>query len=124
MAPLITLEEHFHSKAITAGNGYENMIPHPPQVLQKLHSVSQERIDDMDKAGVSLQIMSHTPTQGSAPPPDCVAANDELHAACKAHPSRFAGFAALPMAEPQAAAEELSRCVKDLGFVGALIDNH
>lgn len=29
-----------------------------------------------------------------------------------------------PMAEPLLAADELRRCVTDLGFVGALIDNH
>lgn len=28
------------------------------------------------------------------------------------------------MSEPEAAATELERCVKELGFVGALIDNH
>jgi predicted TIM-barrel fold metal-dependent hydrolase len=125
MAPLITLEEHFYSKAIRADTGMDQPISQShPQVLEKLHSISEDRIRDMDSGRVSLQIISHTPTQGSASPSTCRTINDELHIACKANPSRFAGFASLPMAEPTAAADELSRCVKDLAFVGALIDNH
>ena len=37
-------------------------------------------------------------------------------------PDRFAGFAALPMQDPQAAAAELKRCVRDLKFKGALVN--
>jgi len=37
-------------------------------------------------------------------------------------PARFAGFAALPMQDPDAAAAEFTRCVKELGFVGALVN--
>ena len=48
--------------------------------------------------------------------------NDHLAAAVAKHPTRFAGFAALPMASPDACAAELRRAVKDLGFVGALIN--
>jgi predicted TIM-barrel fold metal-dependent hydrolase len=36
----------------------------------------------------------------------------------------MAGFAMLPMNDPTAAAKELERCVRDLRFVGALVDNH
>ncbi|KAK4609171.1 Decarboxylase orsB, partial [Fulvia fulva] len=41
-----------------------------------------------------------------------------------ANPFRFSGFAALPMAFPKEAAVEPERAVKDLGLVGAMIDNH
>lgn len=37
---------------------------------------------------------------------------------------RFAGFAVAPMGEPAEAAGELRRAVRELGFVGALVDNH
>jgi 2,3-dihydroxybenzoate decarboxylase len=40
------------------------------------------------------------------------------------HPDRFRGFAALPMPDPQAAAAELARCVRELGFCGALVNDH
>jgi predicted TIM-barrel fold metal-dependent hydrolase len=48
--------------------------------------------------------------------------NDHLAAAIARHPNRFAGFAVLPMQSPDACAAELERAVKDLGFVGALIN--
>jgi predicted TIM-barrel fold metal-dependent hydrolase len=51
-------------------------------------------------------------------------ASNELAQAISKNPSRLAGFAVLPMTEPKAAANELSRCAKELGFVGALVDNH
>jgi predicted TIM-barrel fold metal-dependent hydrolase len=54
----------------------------------------------------------------------CQAANDELASAISANPTRLAGFALLPMAEPALAAEELKRCITRHKFVGALIDNH
>jgi predicted TIM-barrel fold metal-dependent hydrolase len=48
--------------------------------------------------------------------------NDHLAAAIAGHPDRFAGFAVLPMQSPDAAAVEFRRAVKELGFVGALIN--
>ncbi|KAI1492876.1 amidohydrolase 2 [Biscogniauxia mediterranea] len=44
--------------------------------------------------------------------------------AIKKHPDRLGGLAALPMAYPELAAVELERAVKDLGLLGAMIDNH
>ena len=37
-------------------------------------------------------------------------------------PDRFSGLAALPMHDPDEAARELERCVKDFGFRGALVN--
>ncbi len=50
-------------------------------------------------------------------------ANDQLAAAVRAYPDRFAGFATLPAADPQAAADELERATAELGFVGALVNS-
>lgn len=47
---------------------------------------------------------------------------DRLAVAVERHPDRFAAFAHLPMKEPAAAADELERCVKHLGFRGASIN--
>ena len=46
--------------------------------------------------------------------------NDRLAAVVKANPARFAAFAALPTAVPEAAADELERTAK-LGFKGAML---
>ena len=40
----------------------------------------------------------------------------------KQRPDRYAGFAHLPTTAPDAAADELERCVRDLGFKGAMIN--
>jgi 2,3-dihydroxybenzoate decarboxylase len=40
------------------------------------------------------------------------------------HPTRYAGFATLPMQSPKAAADELTRAVTELGFKGALVNGH
>ena len=48
--------------------------------------------------------------------------NDFLAQAVARHPDRFAGFAVLPMQSPDACAAELARAVKQLGFLGGLIN--
>ena len=83
----------------------------------------------MDAAGVDMQVLSF----GSPGPqafgadvaiPMARDANDLLFQAIQSYPARFAGFAALPTAAPEIAADELERCVKKLGFVGAMIHGH
>ncbi|KAF4624692.1 hypothetical protein G7Y89_g13474 [Cudoniella acicularis] len=76
----------------------------------------------MSLGSISLQVISHGP--GTLSPTQCAAANLQLFTAVSANPSRFAGFACLPMADPTAAAEELKSCISEYKFVGALIDNH
>jgi 2,3-dihydroxybenzoate decarboxylase len=49
-------------------------------------------------------------------------ANDALAEHVRKRPDRFAAFAALPMQDPDAAIRELERCVKELNFVGALVN--
>jgi predicted TIM-barrel fold metal-dependent hydrolase len=49
-------------------------------------------------------------------------ANDVLAAEMRMRPDRFTGVAALPMQDPDAATQELTRCVKELGMVGALVN--
>jgi predicted TIM-barrel fold metal-dependent hydrolase len=40
------------------------------------------------------------------------------------HPTRFAGFAALPTPDPEAAVKELERAITKLGLRGAMINGH
>ena len=124
--PLITLEEHFFSSAIAndsnAQSSYALQLKHLPGVLDKLVDLDTLRLHHMDGGNVSLQIVSHAP--GQLTPQQAHEANDQLAAAIEVHPERFAGFAALPVAEPEECARELERCVNELRFKGALIDNH
>ena len=125
MAPLlITLEEHYVSDHIRSklSPSKDHYASFPPPLVKKLQNLDKTRIADMDAGGVNLQIISHGPLD--APLSDCSAANDELASAIKANPKRLAGFAMLPMMNPQDACHELRRCVKEHGLVGALINNH
>ncbi|KAK4543511.1 hypothetical protein LTR36_005405 [Oleoguttula mirabilis] len=118
--PLIALEEHFLSNKINgAVERYQSVGAH---LLPKLQSLGDERLKDMDAGSLNLQVLSHTPL--SAPADECRQANDQLAEACRNRPKRFAGFAMLPMQDPTAAADELERAVTQLGFVGALVNNH
>lgn len=125
--PLITLEEHFVSEAARTHGNHEDPLGikrFPPPIATKLSDLGNERLKDMDAGTVTLQVISHGPTNGSAPIEICRKANDELKSAVEDSKGRFAGFAMVPMNEPAAAAEELERCIKRLGFVGALVNNH
>ena len=50
--------------------------------------------------------------------------NDQLAAAVRAHPDRYAGLAAIAPQDPSAAARELERAVATLGLKGAVINSH
>lgn len=126
--PLIALEEHFFSEAMLAGGSdstdqYSEQLKHIPGLADKLADVGELRLASMETGKISLQVVSHAP--GSLTPAQCRAANDQLAQAVARNASRFAGFAVLPVSHDPAAdcAAELTRCVKELGFVGALIDN-
>jgi uncharacterized protein len=81
----------------------------------------------MDEAGITVHVLSASGpganllhgTEGVGFARDI---NDVLAKGVAAHPDRFAGFAHLPMNSPEAAADELERSVRNLGFCGALIN--
>lgn len=123
MLPLITLEEHFQSAiALRAENNDPHYRDYPAFMRSKLENLGDERILDLDNGGISLQILSHGPLDASSG--ICSEVNDELALAIAKHPTRLAGFATLPMQDPLAAAGELSRCVTEHKFLGALINAH
>ncbi len=118
---LITLEEHYRSRQIDALVGDAGIR------IEKLYDVGEQRIADMDKAGIDMQVLSHT-----VPSPEILDAalaiplarsiNDELAEAVARYPHRFAAFATLPVADPAAAANELQRTVEQLKFKGAMVN--
>jgi predicted TIM-barrel fold metal-dependent hydrolase len=83
----------------------------------------------MDAAGIDVQVLSlNSPGIEQAEAAEQIAiareSNDFLAEAVKKHPKRFAGFASLPVAAPDQAAEELERRVRQQGFKGTLINGH
>lgn len=93
---------------------------------RKALDMGAKRLADMDEAGIDMQVLSYGGFPQLLPPAQAIdlsrAANDKLALAAQAHPTRFAGFATLPWQVPEAAARELERTVKELGFKGALIN--
>jgi uncharacterized protein len=123
----ITLEEHYASPAFMEGPGRD--LKHSATLVEQLCDLDDRRIADMDAAGIDVQVLSLTaPGVEQLDAPEAVAlareANDYLAEAVRRHPSRFAGFAALPTAAPEIAAEELERTVREHGFKGAMINGH
>jgi uncharacterized protein len=133
----VALEEHFTVPALVRrinpeaisrrGFGKRSLLPGRRNPLELLPEIGAERLASMDASGISVQVLST-----SGPGADLVAGaegvaiaremNDALAEAIARHPDRFAGFAHLPMREPEAAAKELTRTVETLKFHGALIN--
>jgi len=131
---IIALEEHMVTPAVLtawsqAPTATEDHTGQFSQGIlrQRLVDVGEGRIADMDDEGVDVQVLSlNSPGAQNLPPADAVAcareANDAVAAALAAHPDRFQAFAALPTPDPEAAIDELRRCVHDLGLRAAMLN--
>jgi uncharacterized protein len=131
----ITLEEHFATPAWVAGPGQgfvermRNTGARGLRTLELLQDVGDTRIAAMDAAGIDMQVLSlNSPGVEQADVEEQVAiardANDFIAEVAKTYPKRFACFAALPVAAPDQAADELERRVRQQGFKGTLINGH
>ncbi len=99
---------------------------------EKLEESAQEHIALLKKVGTDIQFISPRPFQQmhSEKPERIVhwwiaAVNDIIARHCKAHPEAFRGVAGLPLcagASVKNALPELERCVKELGFIGCLLN--
>lgn len=137
---IITIEEHFES--VTVGAAMAKAVGKPvlPEVSAGLlHYMKTElptpeimqdtmgaRLDFMNAQGIGMQVLSYGNVQPQNLPATisvelCQLANDELAKAVAQAPDRFAGLACLPIGNPEKAAEELERAVKNLGLKGALL---
>lgn len=124
----IGLEEHFAIPETL--NDSKGFLPESlwPELQGRLLDIQDRRIREMDKHGVEMMILSLNAPAIQAIPDAAKAndiarkANDFLAEQVRKRPDRFQALAALPMQEPDLAIKELQRCVKDLGFKGALVN--
>ncbi len=97
--------------------------------LTRALSLGDGRIEAMDAAGIDMQLLSVTSpgvqvydaAKGSEL---AQSVNERLAEAVQEYPDRFAGLATIAPQDPQGAARELDRAVRQLGMKGALINSH
>ena len=135
---VVALEEHFtvpalaskyvKPEAIQKRGHYKGRKVAPGKVspMELLPEFGEKRFKSLDDAGITVQVLSNSGAGPDlAPGQDGISlakeVNDYLAGVVTKHPKRFAGFASLPMASPDACGAELRRAVKDLKFVGAMI---
>lgn len=90
----------------------------------------EARVKAMDEAGVALTVVSLTMPgiegifDSSVAVETARKVNDEIHELYTGGPyaDRFRAFGCVAMQDPKSAAAEAERCVKELGFVGILIN--
>ena len=115
----ITLEEHFATPGFLDGPGRELKdqalkynSSRAIRLIEQLCDVGDKRLAEMDTAHVDMQVLSLTSPgteQLEAAEATVLArdTNDYLADAMKKHPARLSGFASLPTAAPDKAAQEL-----------------
>ena len=124
---VIVLEEHFHLPEVNDLYPPADKNTNPALVAQ-LNDLGAGRIAEMDKHGIDMCILSL-----NAPAIQAVwdrkravelarQSNDYIAEQVAKNPKRFRAVAALAMQDPDESARELTRCVKELGFLGALVN--
>lgn len=98
-------------------------------IHERLIDLSENRIADMDRDGIDMQVISITSPGVQVFGPGMATelaadANDVLSEAVRKHPKRFAGLAAVAPNAPEAAAREIERSISQLGMRGVLINSH
>ena len=135
---IVALEEHYTVPRIVAGIDRDAVarrgFPTDPdfrwaQTIKRdeLADLGPARLADMDATGITVQVLSVAGPGADLVPGQAGidlarAYNDALAEACAQHPTRYRGFAHLPMLAPETAATELERTVTQLGFHGVLVN--
>jgi uncharacterized protein len=132
----ITLEEHFATPRFLDGPGRDLKEQaekfndaRAKKLIPQLCNLGDQRIAEMDAAGIDMQIVSLTaPGLEQLETADAIAlaadTNDFLADAIGKNPQRFGGFAALPIGAPDRAVQEFEYRVREQKFAGAVINGH
>lgn len=129
----IALEEHFMAPMLEE---YwwpaHRAIPGPIRdvLYRRLNDFGEERLSAMDEAGIEIAALSSV-APGVQTERDAATAvrlaglsNDFLAEKIASRPDRYLGFAQVALQDPAAAAAELERCVRELGFRGVMVNGH
>jgi predicted TIM-barrel fold metal-dependent hydrolase len=129
MTGKIAFEEHCAiEETLEQTRPFAGESDHFDDFQRQILDLGEERLSIMDATGIELAILSlnapgvqrildHAEALDVAQK-----ANDRMAEAVAAHPDRYRAFAALPMHDSRVAADELVRCVRELGFKGAMVN--
>ena len=129
----IALEEHFLAPGFEEYwlKTVEDVDPRLyGQVLSRLKDFGDLRLEAMDKAGIARSVLAlagpgvQVERDSAKAVRKATEANDFLAEEVAKNPSRYSGFAHIALQDPVAAANELERCAKQLGFAGCMINGH
>jgi predicted TIM-barrel fold metal-dependent hydrolase len=125
----IAFEEHFAIKeTLEETRSFAGDSGIWDDFTRQILDLDAERLQIMDKTGIEIAILSlNSPGVQRILDVDqgieiARKANDRMAEACSKHPTRYAALAALPMHNSAAASAELTRCVKELGFKGCMVN--
>jgi predicted TIM-barrel fold metal-dependent hydrolase len=124
----IALEEHFAIDDTLQDSAGFVPDSYWPELRSRILDIQDRRVQLMDEHGIEMMLLSlNAPAVQAIPDPKrahdiAQRANDYLAEQVAKRPDRFQGLAALALQDPDLAARELHRCVKDLGFKGALVN--
>jgi len=125
----IAFEEHMAiEETIEASRAFSGDSGRWDDHVRQILDLGSERLEHMDKTGIeyAIQSLNAPGIQGILDTDEAIKlarkANDKLADAITAHPDRYGAFAALPMQDPDAASAELTRCVREMGFKGAMVN--
>lgn len=132
---LINVEEHYMSTKIAEkiktilSEQEGNVALAVGDAAPGVKDLEKTRIAYMNERKIDTQVISYASglpatMEKEYAVPLCKEVNDEMYEEMQKNPGRFYAFAHLPLSSPQDAAIELDRCVKELGFVGAMLSGH
>src|SRR6266851_1414524 len=115
---IIALEEHYQDAEMSRHTGGPGA---GRDIVERLDDLGALRLKEMDEAGTDFQVLSHSipglqGVDAATGVPLARRVNDRLSEAVRAHPDRFAAFAALPIADSRAAADEVQRTLNTPRF--------
>ena len=120
----VHLHHHEHGKAQMIRSG---------KVFREITSNCWDeltRLAEYDEFGVDVQVLSTVPVMFGywAPPAHALEVsqrlNDHIAQAVALVPDRLIGLGTVPLQEPEMAAVELRRCMRELGMVGVQVGSH
>ena len=129
---LAALSKNENSPRFTEGNQEQShrlwhtsdlIQPYGDPLLNAIVDLGEGRLAKMDEFGIDVQVLSLSAPGIEQLDPDVGTslskeANNAVSKVIRKYPDRFMGFAALAPKAPEAAADELERAVRELGFVG------